>query len=414
MNLHTRPLRHINIWLMWGIAVTFVLFKLFLQFSSGVLFNELVESFSLSATQSGLLASSYYFIYVFMQIPAGILVDRFGVRRLLTASTLVCAGGCYLFATSQTLLAAEIGRLLIGAGASFGYICQLDIILKWFPKRRYAWMIGLSEGIGMFGSIIANIFLAEMLAQFHWRKCMLAATFIAFVISLLAFTILRDKSGPNATSNSLENYFTLLLTVFKNKLLWLNGIHLSMMFSIISVFAALWSVPFLMAAIHCDLPTATILSTGILAGVTIGSPFMGALFPKINNAYLFQGLCSMVCCLLFVAITYFKPQTAILMAILLFLLGLACSSYVNNFTLATEHAPQEAQAVVIGFTNTWGVGSAPLLQPFIGFLLDWQHHGSPIQGQYALLDYNFALSIMPIGLCAVSILAVWLGVVRLR
>src|SRR3984957_11174190 len=95
-------------WIVWGTSAVFLLFQFFLQLSSADIVGGLMESFSLTALGASVLASTYYYIYVTLQAPAGILIDRFGPRRLLTLGALVCALGCWLFASSQQLVWAVL------------------------------------------------------------------------------------------------------------------------------------------------------------------------------------------------------------------------------------------------------------------------------------------------------------------
>src|SRR5690554_5562331 len=109
-------------WIVWSVSAVFLLFQFFLQLSSADIVAGLMESFSLNALGAGLLASSYYYIYVILQAPAGILIDRFGPRRLLTLGAFVCGLGCWIFSMSLQLDWAVFGRLLMGTGAAFAFV----------------------------------------------------------------------------------------------------------------------------------------------------------------------------------------------------------------------------------------------------------------------------------------------------
>src|SRR5439155_27366105 len=106
--------------------------------------KELMRNFAAGAAVLGNLSAAYYYGYAGMQIPVGLLLDRFGPRRLMTAAALACAGGCVLFATGGTLAAVTTGRFLIGASAAFSLVGAMAIAGQWFPSSRFAILSGLA------------------------------------------------------------------------------------------------------------------------------------------------------------------------------------------------------------------------------------------------------------------------------
>ena len=144
-------------------AVIFVLFQFFLQLSSGVLLTHFMADFHLNAFSAGILASAFYFVYVLLQTPAGLVMDKYGPRRLLSGGAVVCGFGCLLIAYSQTFLMAMLARILIGLGASFAFVGSIYIVGEWFPKSRFALMVGLAETFWMFGTILGNVYLSKLI-----------------------------------------------------------------------------------------------------------------------------------------------------------------------------------------------------------------------------------------------------------
>src|SRR3989344_5993733 len=97
-------------WVIWIISILFVMFQFCVQLSAGEMLDGLMQSFSLSAFGGGLLVSVYYYIYVLLQTPAGVLIDHYGPRLLLTVGALTCGLGTFMFAESHTLSMAFIAR----------------------------------------------------------------------------------------------------------------------------------------------------------------------------------------------------------------------------------------------------------------------------------------------------------------
>src|SRR3989338_9038414 len=127
-------------WTVWTVTTAFVLLQFFLQLSSGELIDGLMKSFALTAFGGGILASSYYYIYVLLQIPAGMLLDRYGPRGILSAGALVVCLGSFIFSSASSVAMALLGRVLMGGGSAFAFVGCLNIISIWFPKRQFAFM----------------------------------------------------------------------------------------------------------------------------------------------------------------------------------------------------------------------------------------------------------------------------------
>src|SRR3954452_7317306 len=98
-------------WLIWGLASFFYFYENCLQVSPGVMVPELMRTFAVNAAALGNMAAFYFYAYAGMQIPVGVLTDRYGVRCLLSLAIAICALGSLIFGLAHSLTSAEIGRL---------------------------------------------------------------------------------------------------------------------------------------------------------------------------------------------------------------------------------------------------------------------------------------------------------------
>ena len=176
----------------WGVALLFVLFQFFIQLSSGEIVNGLMKSFQLTAFGGGFLASAYYYIYVALQTPAGILMGRYGPRKLLSLGAAVLMVGSIVFASAHWLVVAFLGRLLMGTGAAFAFVGTLHLTDKWFPRDRFAFMTGLVELGGMLGTLVGVFWLAHFVELIGWRQCMYFVAGFSGVLSIILALVLRD------------------------------------------------------------------------------------------------------------------------------------------------------------------------------------------------------------------------------
>lgn len=402
-----------NPWLMWSVTISFVFFQFFLQLSAGVMLTPLMRTFHLNAVDAGILAASFYFIYMLLQTPAGMLVDRYGPRRLLALGGFVCALGCLLFANSHSFHEAISARLLMGAGASFAFVSSLYLVGQWFPETRFAMMAGLAETIGMCGTLIGNVYLAHIIATVPWRKTMLFSSCIAALLGLFCYLIVRDKKPEEnelaniTTPQTFKDFFKDVMKIIKQFSLWMNGLYAGLLFCTVTVFAALWAIPYLRLAQGLSLPTVTFECAMLFIGIAVGSPIMGYLYPRLQHKRRFLSMLAIIAAIQTLIIIFIPKVSAINLSTQFFLLGAVCSCYVFNYSIANHAVPKHTRSTAIGFTNAICVGVTPLLQPFLGYVLhiistpiikDHLHH-------YHIHEYQMALLVIPGALLIAAVVA---------
>lgn len=398
-------------WVIWGISMLFTVFQFFLQLSSGVLVDELIKSFSITALGAGILTSMYYYVYTLLQTPAGMLMDRYGPRLLLSYGAFVCGIGCLLFGTALSFWVALLGRLLIGGGSAFAFVGSIYVIREWFEPRKFSFMIGLSETVAMIGTLIGSLYLAKLVTTVGWRSGMVGAGVIASIISLLSWFFIQDNPARISQKPMHTHSFSQRLhTTLHDPLAWLNGLYNSLMFSIFGVFVALWGIPFIMKETHTSLLIATGVSNMVFLGVAIGAPILGRIAETTGRRRLLLVTTTLLASLVMSLIIYIPNLSITYMSILLFFLGVCGAAYILGYAIAEDIAPAHAKNTYIGFTNALCVASAPLMQPLVGYILHKLAMGHTVSGQelYLISDYRIALSLMPLALLVAAGIACFL------
>jgi MFS family permease len=390
-------------WIVWGIAACFALMQFAIQLSSADIISGVMQSFKLSAFGGSLLISSYYYIYVLLQIPAGILIDRFGTRRLLTIGAVICIFSCYLFATATSIWVALIGRIMLGGGFAFAFVGSLALIARWFPIRRFALMVSVVEMIGMFGGAFGGIALAALIQYNGWRSSIIGFGIGTSILAVLLWFVVRDapkrycRIPKGLNSASSISILTAALQLFRQRICWLNALYSGLMYSVITVFIALWGVPFFIVAKNISMTKATFICDMAFVGVAIGCPLFGYLDSIISQRRLLL-LSSCLAGMIMFAIVLFVPMSTLMTIVCIVFLGMSCSSYMIPFAVANEISPDNLRGAAMGFVNTISVGTAPLLQPLVGYILYkmaadhlQEHH---LVATYSLHAFHVALSFM--------------------
>lgn len=395
-------------WTVWGVAEFFTLFQFLIQLTGGVIVKPLMMDFSTTAVGAAVLTSSFYYIYISLQIPVGIIMDKIGPRLLLSLGALVCGIGSLIFSQTHYYGIALLSRLLMGGGAAFAFVGTLSIIREWFPLNRYAFLVGISEMLGMFWSVLATIIFAELFYLYGWRICMLGCG-LFFIASSAASAIFIQNHNPNKKSGySREGiYITLkqrLMIVVRSPIAWLNSIYSGLMFSIVTVFAALWGTPFLQLKLNISLAEAATVGTMIFVGVAVGCPLYGYISQKYQKRRAFLIFSGISSAILLSFILYVPHLSLITMSILMFLIGVCCSGYILCFAISDDIALNKVKNTFTGFTNAICMITAPLFQPVVGYILD---RGLIQHGEYLIQDYQYGLSALVFALLVATMLA-WL------
>ncbi len=181
---------------MWLSATFLYCYQFFLRSSPNVMVDDLMHDFQVDAEALGILASFYYIAYSFLQIPMGIMIDKFGLRRILTFSALTCSLGATIFGISENLLTAKVGRLFIGIGSAGVFLSCLKLITLWFPKRHFGIFVGFTMMMGTFGAINAGAPLAFLVQSVGWRSAILSVAVVGAVWSLVLWMFVRDRKAP--------------------------------------------------------------------------------------------------------------------------------------------------------------------------------------------------------------------------
>ena len=138
-------------WFAWATGAVFFFYAWILRVSPSVIVDELMAELAVGGAIVGHLSALYFYGYSGMQLPVGLLIDRYGPRRLITAAAAICALGAAGFASSDSLTGLSIARFFIGAGAAFSLMGAIHIAARWLPSARFAMLSGLAMMVGMAG-----------------------------------------------------------------------------------------------------------------------------------------------------------------------------------------------------------------------------------------------------------------------
>lgn len=381
---------------MFGTAAMFVFFQMVLQTFPSVMREGLVVDLSLNESGFGGLSSSFYYPYILLQVPAGILVSRFGARLVLIAGASLCTVASFLFAMSESAQAAETTRILMGLGAAPTVVCAMTLASQWFPKRLFPLLAALTEVSGMIGAALGQETLGFIVEHSGWRVGMIVCGAVSTFLMILVVIFVRNRR-TTATDPDWPRLPEIRQLLTSLPIL-LRGAAGGLVSSAGVAFGMLWGVSYFQAYHHMSLSTASICSSFYFWGCLPGMLGFAWLCVRTEKPALLLALGALGTAVAMALIIYVL-QGQIAQSAAMFVLGVFNSSYALSFTMVKDIAPQKLSGVAMGMTNMLIMGIGGLLfQPLIGLLA--HARGEDIPGSAALS------AIIAAQLLAMAILAV--------
>lgn len=382
----------------WGAGAAFFFYAWVLRVSPSVIVDDLMREFAVGGAVVGNLSALYFYGYSGMQLPVGVLLDRFGPRRLMTVAALLCAGGCALFALSPSFWGLAIGRFVIGAAGAVSFVGAMAVAGQWFPPRRFALLGGLAMMGGMAGGVFGQAPVSVAVGAFGWRPTILWMSLIGVAIALFAWLTVRDRRVVRSESTP-TSILSDLAAVLSNRQTWFNALSGLGATGPLLAFAGLWGVPFLSLAYGLERTSAAGVASMMIMGFGAGAPLIGWFSDRIGRRKppLYFGL--VVCITAFATLVHVPGLPLWVIMLLCFLTGFGGSAQIVNFAGARESNPPHLSGTSLGVVNGLVTGAGALFQPLIGWLLDLAWDGRLSDGVrlYKVADYQFALSAITVG-----------------
>ena len=378
-----------------------------------VMTEELMAEFTVGGAALGSLSAWYFYAYASIQLPVGILTDRFGPRKLMSVAALICTVSSIGFAMSESVFLASISRAMIGASVAFCFIGTLTVATYVFLPKRFAMLAGLLQAVGMIGAILGQAPLRLFIESYGWRNANYTLAGIAIILSLLCYYIIPKRPAQlrNRKVVGGQEIWVNFKKILSNRQSWYcAGIGFGMT-AIMLGFSGLWAVPWLSTVHEFSKTQAATMASMLFFGWALSSPIVGWLSDKIGHRkpILYVGVLGNLA--FFSVIVLGDISDSASLSVLLFLTGMSGAAMTVGFSCIREVNTHQAGATALGFMNMCVVGAGAVIQPLIGWLLDKDWSGVALDGArvYSAAAYETAF----LSLIAVNILAL-LCVYRLK
>lgn len=393
--------------IIWSLGAIFFMYEFFLRTFIGSVANQIIPDLNLNPETFSMLGSAYYIAYAAMQIPVGILSDKFGVKLTLSFATLLCALATFYFTHANDFTNAFISRVLMGLGSSFAFVCLLVILINWFPRKYFGSLAGISQFVGTMGPLLGGGPLIALLSDYHesWRT---ALNFIGIAgIALCGLVIIFVKNNPRGTAKEViflqldSPLGKRLLQLLQNRQAWSIALYSATIYVSIALLGAIWGTAFLQAKGFSQNTAADMVSLSWL-GYAIGCPLLGVISDTLKR----RKPILIFCACLGVAVTtamVFLPigHSTITFSILFCLLGIFAAGQNIGFAIMSEQVDAKTRATALGLNNAAIMLTGAITPPLASYFIEKAGHGS---NHLNVHDFTAGFSIMPI-LCCLALLA---------
>lgn len=377
--------------IIWMVGCVFYAYQYILRVMPNILLTDLMEHFEIGAAAFGQFSGVYYIGYSLLHLPIGILIDRYGPRKVLPVCILLTVAGLMPLLFAKNWIYPIIGRLLIGIGSSAAVLGVFKIIRMTFAKERFARMLGISVAIGLVGAIYGGGPLEYMRVLFGYQTVIQILALAGVILAVGAYWAIPEFE--KAPSQSIGSN---LREVLKNRRVILSSLFAGLMVSPLEGFADVWGTAFLKEIYHFDNVLAGSLPSFIFLGMCFGAPGLSLIAEKIRSYCATIIGSGLVMFAIFVALLWFQLDSLVL-TVGFFLVGI-CSAYqILAIYQASTYVREESAGIAAAVANMiimiFGYGFHTAIGAVINAL------GGPASSK-ALI---FGTAVIPIGLCVGTI-----------
>lgn len=382
-------------WAIWLVALTVYVLAVFHRSSLGVAGLLAADRFGIAATELAFFTVLQLLVYAGMQIPVGVLLDRFGARAMLLSGLVLMTGGQLGFAFAESFPIAVAARAVLGAGDAMVFVSVLRLVTAWFLVRQAPVVTQLTGQVGQLGAIAAAGPLAWALHTLGWTRTFAAASSVGVLLMVAVALLVKDSpyrlAGP--VTVKMRALTRSLRTVWGNPGTRLGmWSHFTSQFSV-TVFGMLWGYPFLVRGQGLSPEAAGVLLMVMTGWVIVSGLVLGWLVARhpFYRSRIVVAVVVLIAATWTVVLVRSEPAPLWLLVVLVCVTATGGPASMVGFDLARSFTPLEATGRANGVVNIGGFMASLLTMALVGFILDLREPRG--MSSYDLDDFRAALSV---------------------
>ncbi|AIT09444.1 MFS transporter [Candidatus Francisella endociliophora] len=384
-------------WIICIIATLNYSYDFFIRAAPGVMSEELIDAFKINSASIGWLSSAYFIAYTTMQIPAGVIIDKYNRKYVIAIATMLCVIGNFLFSATNYYEVAFLGRILMGVGSAFGFVGAAKMAGMWLPQRFFSTFIGIATIVGILGGLVTDTVLASLVNSLGWREGNTVFTYIG--VGLLIFVLIFIKDNHKHVEKfrhfneaNFAETIQKVLKIFKNYKFWAASLIGASIFIPINVLGSLWGVTFIQHKLEITQTQASNLNATLFIGAAIGYAIFGIIAAFTTRLRLMLIL-SLIFSVTIIFLLLFVDLNKTYFICLYTLLGVMAGPQAVTFTIAKVISPPGTSGSSTAGVNMINNLFAVILLPVIGYVLTYVTTHLD-DGYNNIIDFQYALSIV--------------------
>jgi sugar phosphate permease len=361
-------------WVIFASVLFTYLFMSAQRTAPGLITEQLMLDFHASTATIGFITSIQFFVYTGLQIPMGLMADRFGPNFFLIVGALLTGVGNMIYSLALNEAILFFARILTGIGDSTIWVNLVLILGIWFSKKEFTRLIGVAGMTGSLGFLFASVPFSAVIDFLGWRGTFLLSGIILSVCGIFLYIILIKKQQQALfvkKESEREKISVILRRIFTTRQAWmLFFCHFGIVGGFIG-FISSWAVPYAMNIYGMSRMDASQLIMLSFTGALIGAPVIGWIssrLEEIKRPYIFFYLVNLCCWSTFL---FFDGRPPMVILVFLFLIiGFCFGANSLTFAAVRQSFSVKEAGFVTGFANTGGFLSAVLLPGIFGAILD--------------------------------------------
>ncbi|MCQ1949799.1 MFS transporter [Arthrobacter sp. zg-Y859] len=385
-------------WIVWGVGVFAYMVAVTQRTSFGVAGIEATERFSATASVLSVFTVVQLLVYAGLQIPVGVLVDRFGPRLLIAGGAALMLAGQLQLAAAESVGAGILGRSLVGAGDALTFISVLRLLPAWFSGRKIPVLTQYTGIVGQLGQIASAIPFAYVLHRFGWSTAFVSAASLSLLALVLTLACVRNRpaGGEAPVPLPLRQTGTSLAEAFAQPGTRLGmWTHYTVQFPG-TVFVMMWGFPYLVSAEGVSSAVASGLMTFFVVVAIVCGPWMGSWVGRhpLRRSTMVLLIAGAMAAGWAAVLLYPGPAPLWLLVLLVALLAIGGPGSMIGFDFARTYNPSARLGTATGIVNIGGFIASLVSMYLIGVVLDVLNSSGFSGGNlYALDSFRIALSV---------------------
>lgn len=372
-------------WSVWFIAAIFYAYQYILRVMPNIMLSDIMTQFSIDAAIFGQFSGAYYIGYCLMHLPIGIMLDRFGPKKVMTGCILLTVVGLCPIIFAEHWAYPVIGRVLIGVGSSAAILSTFKIIRMMFSEKHFSRLLSFSVTIGLIGAIYGGVPVSYMCEVYGYQTVVKI-----FALLGLSFSALTYFLVPEIESNSNTTILSDIKTVFTNrKAMFVCGLA-GLMVGPMEGFADAWGSEYLKQVYHFDSNKANYLTSMIYIGMCF-APVLSRIAEKTQHYFgtIFGAGIIMLSAFILLLTGLLSVNT---ISIGLFIVGICCAYQILAIYKASTYVPEHVAGLTTAVANMIIMSFGYVFHSTIGLII------KIFDSSTEIISYSYGISIIPVTL----------------